>query len=100
MLNNIIVPRAGGNVTTNNKNRQNRWDYNLYPFPQQIVTGAHDIVADPQLPDINTMITSGKFYLNKNSRALHACTSDVPQGTDLSGKPKPKGRGRDIGAFE
>ena len=31
ILNNIIVPRPGGKVTSNNRNTDIRWDYNIYP---------------------------------------------------------------------
>jgi hypothetical protein len=35
ILNNIIVPRPGGQVTSNNRNTNIRWDYNLYPTDQK-----------------------------------------------------------------
>jgi hypothetical protein len=47
ILNNIIVPRPGGSVTSNNRNLQVRWDYNMYPAAQTVMAGPNGIVADP-----------------------------------------------------
>lgn len=46
--NNIMVPRPGGRVTSNNRNQDLQWDYNVYPQEQKVVRGEHDIIADPQ----------------------------------------------------
>lgn len=100
ILNNIIVPRPGGKVTTNNKNTNIRWDYNLYPSAQETMKGANDIIADPKFLDVETDITKGNFRLAKDSRGLNTGTNDVAQPTDVTGKPRPAGTGRDRGAFE
>lgn len=99
-LNNIIVPRPGGKVTSNNKNTDIRWDYNIYPVDQNVFKGAHDIVADPQFVNPHIDLSIGNFKLKKGSPALHSGTDDVAQSTDNQGKKRPKGAGRDRGAFE
>jgi hypothetical protein len=100
ILNNIIVPRPTGKVTSNNKNTNIRWDYNLYPIEQNIWKGAHDIVADPQFVDIQYDPTKCNFQLKKDSRGMNSACNDVAQPTDIDGKPRPKEIGRDRGAFE
>lgn len=100
ILNNIIVPRPGGQVTSNNKNTNIRWDYNLYSKPQNIWKGAHDIVADPQFVDIQYDPAKCDFRLKKGSQALDSGCNDVPQLTDIDGKDRPKEAGRDRGAYE
>ncbi|MBC8011339.1 MAG: right-handed parallel beta-helix repeat-containing protein, partial [Burkholderiales bacterium] len=37
IMNNIIVPAPGGRVTSNNRNQNVRWDYNLYPVEQKVM---------------------------------------------------------------
>lgn len=100
ILNNIIVPRPGGRVTSNNRNENIRWDYNIYPVSQNVISGPNDIVADPQFINIRKDPTEGDFKLKKGSPALNAGTDEVAQPTDILGKKRPKGAGRDRGAFE
>lgn len=100
ILNNIIVPRPGGKVTSNNKNTDIRWDYNIYPVDQNVFKGEHDIVADPRFVNPHINLSIGDFKLKKGSPALHSGTDDVAQPTDHQGKKRPKGAGRDRGAFE
>lgn len=100
ILNNVIIPRPGGKVTSNNRNTNIRWDYNLYPVAQEVFKGDHDVVADPKFIDIQLDITHGNFKLSNGSQALNSGTDEVPQLTDISGKKRPKGKGRDRGAFE
>ncbi|HEY0108009.1 MAG TPA: choice-of-anchor Q domain-containing protein [Fibrella sp.] len=100
IMNNIIVPRPGGKVTSNNKNTNIRWDYNVYPAAQDVFTGPNDIVADPRFIDVQPDPTKGNFRLAKGSRAVNSGSSDVPQPTDIVGKARPKSTGRDRGAFE
>ena len=100
IMNNIIVPRPGGKVTSNNRNTNIRWDYNLYPSAQDVFVGANDMVAEPQFIDPQADPTKGNFRLAKDSRALHSSGSEVAQATDISGKPRPKTTARDRGAFE
>jgi hypothetical protein len=99
-MNNIIVPRPGGQVTSNNRNTNIKWDYNLYPAEQSIFEGANDIVADPMFIDIQLDPTKGNFKLSKGSQAISTGTDEVSQSTDIIGKKRPKGKGRDRGAFE
>jgi hypothetical protein len=100
IMNNIIVPRPGGQVTSNNKNVNIRWDYNVYPAAQTVYVGPNDIIADPQFIDVQSDITKGNFRLAKTSRALNSGSNDVAQATDIIGKPRPAKAGRDRGAFE
>ncbi len=99
-LNNIIVPRPGGKVTSNsNKNVNIRWDYNLYSIAQPFFKSPNEVIADPKFMDVQDDITKGNFKLMKDSKALNSGTNDIAQPTDIDGKPRPKGV-RDRGAFE
>lgn len=100
IMNNIIVPRPGGQVTSNNRNTSIKWDYNLYPTDQNVFKGANDIVADPMFIDVQLEPLKGNFRLKKGSNGLNSGTNEVAQPTDVDGKKRPKGKGRDRGAFE
>ncbi len=100
ILNNIIVPRPGGKVTSDNRNTNIRWDYNLYPTPQKSFTGANDIVAKPLFQSTPTHLALGAFKLMKGNVGINSATNDVPQSTDIAGKKRPVGVGRDRGAYE
>lgn len=100
ILNNIIVPRPGGKVTSNSRNTNIRWDYNLYPVTQDVFKGANDIISNPNFIDIQPDITKGNFRLLKGSLGLHSGVQDIPQAKDIAGKTRPVGAGRDRGAFE
>jgi hypothetical protein len=99
ILNNVIVPRPGGKVTSNNRNKNIRWDYNIYPAEQNVFKGEHDIVADPKFINIQLDVLKGNFKLVKGSAAINAGSNEVAQPTDINGKKRPN-RGRDRGAFE
>lgn len=100
ILNNIIVPRPGGKVTSDNRNTDIHWDYNIYPIEQNVFKGPHDIVADPLFINAQLDLSISDFRLKKGSPALHTGTDEVAQSTDILGKKRPKGAGRDRGAFE
>lgn len=100
ILNNIIVPRPGGKVTSNNRNTNIRWDYNLYPAAQDVFVGSHDVVANPRFIDVQPDPTKGNFRLAKDSRGHNSGSADLPLTTDIVGNARPKGKGRDQGAFE
>jgi hypothetical protein len=100
IMNNIIVPRPGGAVTSNNRNTNIRWDYNVYPTAQEVFKGPNDIVANPKFIDVEPDPTKGNFRLAKSSGALNSGDSTVPLPTDITGKARPKGIGKDRGAFE
>jgi Right handed beta helix region len=102
-LNNIIVPKPAGKITSNNKNTNIRWDNNLYPVAQSFFKGANDIVAEPlfmNVPDDFINILKADFRLAKESKALNSGTNDVAQPTDINKNPRPKGTATDRGAFE
>ena len=100
ILNNIIVPRPGGKVTSNNKNTNIRWDYNLYPSAQDVFNGPNDIVANPGFIDVEADITKGNFRLTKTSPGQNSGSNELVLSTDITGKARPKSIGRDRGAFE
>jgi len=99
ILNNIIVPRPGGRVTSNNRNTNLRWDYNLYPAAQNVVSGPNDIVADPRFVAVDRDLLRADFRVTKDSAAVGSATDELAQPTDLRGTKRPIGR-RDRGAFE
>ncbi|CCH53427.1 parallel beta-helix repeat-containing protein [Fibrisoma limi BUZ 3] len=100
IMNNVIVPRPGGKVTSNNRNKAIRWDYNLYPLAQEVFVGSNDIVADPQFINVQPDPTKGDFRLVKGSAGLHSGTNEIAQSTDILGKSRARSKGRDRGAFE
>jgi hypothetical protein len=100
ILNNIIVPRPDGQVTANSRNRNLRWDYNLYPVAQAVVKGPNDIVADPQFIAIGLDLRTANFRLVLGSPGLDSGSSELPQATDVTGAARPLGKGRDRGAYE
>lgn len=101
ILNNVIVPRPRGRVTMNHSaNRDVRWDYNLYPEAQTILTGPNDIVGDPQFVRVDRDLRLADFRLAKGSLAIDSATDELAQATDLDGKKRPQGRKRDRGAYE
>jgi len=89
IVNNIIVPRPGGKVTSNNRNTRIRWDYNLYPTPQDIFKGPHDLIAEPKFHDIQSDLRRADFRLLPDSPALESglMGAFVP-ATDIGGKPR------------
>lgn len=100
ILNNIIVPRPGGKVTSDNKNTNITWDYNLYPIDQTVFKGANDIVADPKFIHIDPNPIKGNFRLKADSPGLDTGTDRNVQLQDLLGNARPFGEGLDRGAFE
>ena len=100
ILNNIIVPRPAGKVTSNNRNTNIRWDYNLYPLEQNVIAGPNDIVADPKFINVQLNPTQGNFNILKNSPAVISGTTELIQAKDITGKARKIGKGITRGAFE
>lgn len=100
ILNNIIVPRPGGKVTSNNKNTAIRWDYNLYPQAQDVFKGEHDIVAEPLFLDLNCDVATSNFGLKQNSKAMDSGTPELKGAKDVNNKQRVQGKGMDRGAVE
>ena len=100
IINNIIVPRPGGRVTSNNRNTGVQWDFNLYPVAQSVVEGANDIVAEPLFVQVDPDLRRADFRLRAGSRGIDTGTAQLPQASDLAGSTRPSGAGRDRGAYE
>ena len=100
ILNNIIIPRPGGKVTSNNRNADIRWDHNLYPGEQNVYRGANDIIATPRFKSIKPDLREADFSLASGSPGIDSGTDDLAQPDDLSGKSRPSGKSRDLGAYE
>ena len=98
ILNNIIVPRPGGKVTSNNKNTAIRWDYNLYPKAQNVFKGEHDIVADPVFVRVGCDMLTADFRLAKGSAGVNSATTEIAQPTGIAAMPRPKTTGHNRGA--
>lgn len=67
--NNIMVPRPGGRVTSNNRNQDLQWDNNVYPIEQDVVRGKHDIIADPEFTKPYIDLNFADFSLQPGSPA-------------------------------
>ena len=100
MMNNVIIPRPGGRVTSNHNNRDIVWDYNIYPDAQSVLKGEHDIVADPMPRNPGTDLSRADFRLSRKSPAVDSGTSEKMPGEDLNGRRRPRGAGVDRGAYE
>ncbi len=100
ILNNIIVPRPGGKVTSDNRNVNIRWDYNVYPTEQNVFVGSNDILADPQFVSIDESFLHSDFRLKKGSKALDNGTDEFAQAVDVRKNKRTLGKGRDRGAYE
>lgn len=100
ILNNIIVPRPGGKVTSENRNADIRWDYNFYPIGQDVYKSANDIVAEPRFFSVKADLRDADFRLANGSPAIDSGTEELPQTTDISGNPRPSGKSPDRGAYE
>lgn len=100
ILNNIMVPRPGAKVTSNNSNTNLRWDYNLYPIAQDAVKGPNDIVADPQFIAPYIDVRDADFSVKMRSKAVDSGTNDMPQEVDIDRNERLIGARRDRGAYE
>jgi hypothetical protein len=102
IMNNVIVPRPGpsARVTSDNRNTNIKWDYNLYPAEQNVFRGPHDIVADPQFVAPGRDLLRADFRLKPGSAARDSGGPALPQPEALDRTPRPAGAGRDRGAYE
>lgn len=67
--NNIMVPRPGGRVTSNNRNSGIVWEGNVYPVEQDAISDVSDIVAEPEFRNAYLDLRKADFRL-RNARAL------------------------------
>lgn len=100
ILNNVIVPRPGGDVTSDNHNTNIRWDYNLCPKAQTFFKSEHDIVAEPFFLNVQADVSKADFGLQKGSKAIDSGSTELQQPKDVNGYPRKKGKGIDRGAVE
>ena len=100
IVNNIIVPRPTGRVTSDNRNTNIRWDHNLYPAQQTVFKGPNDIVAEPQFVKVARDLREADFRLRPGSAGRDSGTAELAQPDDLAGVTRAKGKGRDRGAYE
>lgn len=100
MMNNVIIPRPGGRVTSNHNNHDIVWDYNIYPDGNSILKGEHDIVADPLLIAPGPDISQADFRLSRKSPAIDTGTSEKAPSTDIDSRKRPRGNAVDRGAYE
>lgn len=99
ILNNIIVPRPGGKVTSNNKNVNIRWDYNLYPAAQDVFVGQHDLLADPGFINVQADLLNADFSLAKKSKAIGSGSTEMAPSMDLQKKARPLNKGVNRGCY-
>ena len=85
ILNNIISPGPANKVTMNNCNVGVRWDYNLYPAAQEVITGPNDIIADPRFVRVVADLRDADFRLQNDSPARDSGTPELLQSSDLKG---------------
>ncbi|NQX02787.1 right-handed parallel beta-helix repeat-containing protein [bacterium] len=99
ILNNIIVPAPAGRVTSNNRNTNVRWDYNLYPIEQKVMAGPNDLVADPLFVKVARDLREADFSLRNGSPALDRGTKELLQPLDLAAKKRTPQQAPDLGAL-
>jgi hypothetical protein len=100
ILNNVIVPRPGGKVTSNNRNTNIRWDHNVYPEAQTVFVGGNDVIAEPQFVRVARDLREADFSLRPGSPGHDSGTSEFLPATDVAGAARPVGAGPDRGAYE
>ncbi len=100
IINNIIVPRPTGKVTSDHRNTNIRWECNLQGGEQTFFKGANNIVADPQFVKVARDLRDADFRLRAGSPGRDSGCADLPQALDLAGKKRVQGKGRDRGAYE
>lgn len=100
IMNNVIIPRPGGQVNSNYNNKDVVWDYNIYPMENPIVKGPHDIVADPKLVNPGKDISKADFRPQAKSPVIDAGTKEKAPAHDINGKKRPSGKAVDMGAIE
>ncbi|OAQ39945.1 hypothetical protein A5893_09560 [Pedobacter psychrophilus] len=99
ILNNIIVPRPNGKVTSDSKNTNIKWDYNVYPNKQEVFSGENDLMINPEFVKVDNDLRKADFRLKKGSKIINSGTNDIPVKTDLLNKKRSESK-PDRGAFE
>jgi len=92
ILNNIIAPGPANKVTLNNRNVGVRWDYNLYPAAQKVMTGPNDIIADPRFVRVDADLRNADFSLQNDSPARDSGSPELLQSSDLKGITRSLGK--------
>ncbi|MFD2701125.1 sugar-binding protein [Paenibacillus shunpengii] len=102
MMNNIIVTtNPKGNATSNIKNTNVKYDYNIYfggvaAGVPAAIKGPNDVIADPRFVDPAGL----DFRLLPDSPAINTGNSNIGTDFDLDGVPRPWGASLDRGAYE
>lgn len=100
ILNNIIVPRPGGKVTSDNRNTNIRWAHNLSAVEQTHFTGEGNQVAEPRFVRVAADLREADFSLQRGSPGRDSGARELLPATDIDGAKRPAGRGPDRGAYE
>ncbi|WP_195470321.1 right-handed parallel beta-helix repeat-containing protein [Bacteroides xylanisolvens] len=99
ILNNII--HAGGGVcTTNNRNQNVIYDYNIYFDGTVAAPGRYDKTADPKFKKASVDPAEANFKVEDNSPAIDSGVKAKSPAKDKEGIARPKGAGIDRGAYE
>jgi hypothetical protein len=96
VLNNIVVVREGGILNGNQGNDRVIFARNLYFGAEPRHLGFDDRVADPRFVDL----AARDFRLLPDSPAIDQGTSTRAPSVDITGAPRPRGAGIDLGAHE
>ena len=67
---------------------------------QDVIKGAHDIIAEPRFINPQLNVLQGNFKLSPRSAALHSGTRELQQSSDLNHRERLQGKGIDRGCFE
>jgi parallel beta-helix repeat protein len=100
IINNIMYARKGGACNENTNNTNVTYNYNIYFNGPTIVSGANDVVADPQFIQLPTNAEGANFLLKSTSPAINAGTQTIFSPKDILGNTRPKGASVDCGAYE
>ncbi len=75
-------------------------DNNLFYQANSKYYGSDYVIGDPQFLNPPSEYSSNDFWIESNSPAIDAGSSDDAPSDDFGGNPRPQGAGYDIGAYE
>lgn len=100
ILNNIIVPRPGGEVTSDNKNTRIRWEHNIYPKKQSFFIGNNNIIVDSLFVNPGVDLNQHNFELKPKSPAIGSGSSEFKFQRDLALKIIADNKNLNIGCYQ